>query len=102
MSAYAVEKVCRRLVIDACFRERLREEPESALHGVEPPLEDGERRALLEGDVGSLSRGGAGGFMLWQLARFSLFGLDNDLYAQRIRAAYEMERAQLRAAGELP
>jgi hypothetical protein len=102
MSAYAVEKVCRSVVMDAGFREQLREEPSRALEAARPALTESERRALIDGDVGTLSRGGASGFLLWQLSRFSLFGLDDALYAQRIRAAYADERARMRAAGELP
>jgi hypothetical protein len=101
MSAYAVDKVLHRLVLDPEFRDRLRADPTTALDEVEPPLDGGEREALAAGDVGRLSRDGATSFLLWQLARFELFGLDNDIYADRIRTEYAAERERMRAAGLL-
>jgi hypothetical protein len=88
LSAYAIDKVCYRVVLDARFREALRADPERALKGVVPPLDDDEIAALVVGDVGTLSRRGASHFLLSQLGRFQLFGLDLPAYAQRIRAAY--------------
>ena len=101
MSSYAVDKLCRRLVIDAQFREALRTDPRAALDTATPALEEIELAALLAGDVGTLSRAGATSFLLWQLSRFELFGLTIDLYAQRIRDAYAQERAVMRAEGRL-
>lgn len=101
MSAYAVDKVLRRLVIDADFRAALAAEPAATLAAARPPLAEGEREALVAGDVGALSRAGANSFLLWQLARFGLFGLDNDVYAERIRAEYAEERERMRAEGLL-
>jgi hypothetical protein len=98
VSAYAVDKVLRRLVIDAAFRETLRAEPTVTLAAARPPIAEPHREAFLAGDVGALSRAGANS---WQLARFGLFGLDNDVYAERIRAAYTNERELLRAQGLL-
>ena len=45
-------------------------------------------QALLAGDVGRLSKLGANNFLLHQLGRFCLLGLDLPTYAERIRAAY--------------
>jgi hypothetical protein len=101
MSPYAVDKVLRRLVIDADFRATLAAEPAATLAAASPPLADGEREALIGGDVGTLSRGGSNSFLLWQLARFGLFGLDNDAFASRIRAEYAEERDRMRAEGLL-
>ena len=101
MSAYAVDKALRRLVMDAEFRAAMREDPAAALGATEPAPEQAEREAMIAGDVGALSRGGANSFLLWQLARFELFGLDNDVYAERIRSEYAAEREQMRAEGLL-
>lgn len=88
MSIYAVDKVCYRAVLDAGFREAIRADAEQALRAVTPPLSKEELRALLRGDMGTLSLMGANHFLLSQLGRFELLGLDLPTYAQRIRAAY--------------
>ena len=91
MSVYAVDKVCRRLVHEAELRAALAASPESAeaaLRASRPPLSDAEIRALLAGDVGTLSRAGCNHFLLHQLGRFELFGLDLKEEAARIRAAH--------------
>jgi hypothetical protein len=91
MSVYAVDKVCRRLVHEAELRVALAASPESAeaaLRAARPPLSDEEVRALLAGDVGTLSRAGCNHFLLHQLGRFELFGLDLAEEAARVRAAH--------------
>lgn len=91
MSIYAVNKVCRRLVHEPELRAALaasRESAEAALRAARPPLSDAEIRALLDGDVGTLSRAGCNHFLLHQLGRFELFGLDLKEEAARIRAAH--------------
>lgn len=94
MSLFAVDKVCRRVVIDPDFVAALREDPDGALRAVSPPLGDRERELLLAGDVGALGRMGANFFLLHQLGRMELFGLTLPLYAERIRAEYAAERAE--------
>jgi hypothetical protein len=93
MSMFAVNKVCRRVVIDPAFVEELRADPDAALRGVKPTLDDRERELLLAGDVGALGRMGANFFLLHQLGRMELFGLTLPLYAERIRTEYAQERA---------
>jgi len=93
VSVYAVDKVCRRVVCEPGFVDRLREDPEAALRAASPPLSDAERELLLAGDVGRLGRMGANFFLLHQLGRFELFGLTLPSYAERIRAEYRSERA---------
>lgn len=88
MSIYAVDKLCRRLVHDPALREALASDPEPALRAARPPLSDDQIDALLAGDVGRLSHAGANHFLLHQLGRFGLFGLDLPTYGQRIREAY--------------
>lgn len=91
MSVYAVNKVCRRLVHEPELRAALAASPESAeatLRAATPPLTDEEVRALLAGDVGTLSLAGANHFLMSQLGRFGLFGLDLTEYAARVRAVH--------------
>ncbi|MDX6525662.1 MAG: hypothetical protein QOI43_1173 [Gaiellales bacterium] len=88
MSVYAVDKLCHRIVHEPALRDELARDPETALRAVRPPLSDDEVAALLAGDVGALSRMGANDFLLHQLGRFELFGLDLPRYADRIRRAY--------------
>jgi hypothetical protein len=88
VSVYAVNKLCRRVVHEPALRQALSEGPEQALREARPPLSEEEVQALLAGDVGRLSKMGANHFLLHQLGRFRLFGLDLPEYAERIRAAY--------------
>jgi hypothetical protein len=99
---YAVNKVCHRVVHDPDFRQALLEDPEPALRAARPALSDEQVRALLRGDVGSLSRAGANNFMLHNLARFGVLGLDLSEYANRIREEYHADREEWRAQGLLP
>lgn len=88
MSVYAVDKVCYRIVLEPAFRAALDADAEAVLRAVHPPLDREEVEALTTGDVGALSRMGANHFLLSQLGRFQLFGLDLRTYAERIRAAH--------------
>jgi hypothetical protein len=88
VSVYAVNKVCRRVVHEPALRQALGDAPEEALRAARPPLSEEEVEALLAGDVGRLSKMGANHFLLHQLGRFHLLGLDLPEYAERIRAAY--------------
>jgi hypothetical protein len=95
VSIYAVNKVCYRVVHEPAFRQALLDDPAQALHGATPPLSADEFEALLAGDVGRLSKMGANHFLLHQLGRFQVLGLDLPRYAERIRAAYP-ESAEVR------
>jgi hypothetical protein len=92
MSIYAVDKLCQRVVHEPALREALNIDPEPVLRALEPPLSEEEIRALCAGDVGSLSKAGCNHFLLHQLGRWKLFGLDLPRYAERIRAAHAEER----------
>jgi hypothetical protein len=92
MSIYAVNKLCRRIVHEPDLREALSTDPEPVLRAVEPPLSEAEISALCAGDVGALSLAGCNHFLLHQLGRWKMFGLDLPLYAERIRAAHAEER----------
>jgi hypothetical protein len=88
VSVYAVNKLCRRVVHEPALRAALAADPEAALRAATPPLADDEIAALLAGDVGRLSRMGANHFLLHQLGRWQVLGLDLPTYAERIRAAW--------------
>jgi hypothetical protein len=88
MSIYAVNKLCRRVVHEPALRAALHDDPEAALRAAEPPLSEEEIAALRAGDVGRLSRMGANHFLLHQLGRWQVLGLDLPTYAERIRAAW--------------
>jgi hypothetical protein len=88
MSVYAVNKLCRRVVHEPELRATLAADPEAALRAARPPLDEEEVAALLAGDVGRLSRMGANHFLLHQLGRWKVLGLDLPTYAERIRAAW--------------
>lgn len=82
MSVYAINKICHLSERDAALRERLRADPDGTTRDFK--LTDEERRALLAGDVAALFRLGAHPFLMQHLARHRLFGLDRDLYRERI------------------
>jgi hypothetical protein len=88
MSIYAVNKLCWRIVHEPELRKALRDDPEPALRAARPALDDEQVTALLAGDVGRLSKLGANHFLLHQIGRFELLGLDLPTYAERIRAAH--------------
>jgi Aromatic-ring-opening dioxygenase LigAB, LigA subunit len=88
VSTYAVNKLCRRVVHEPDLRAALDDDPEAALRAATPPLDEAEIAALLAGDVGRLSRMGANHFLLHQLGRWKVLGLDLPTYAERIRAAW--------------
>jgi hypothetical protein len=88
VSVYAVNKICYRVVHEPELRHGLREAPADTLRAAHPSLSADELEAMLAGDVGRLSKMGCNNFLLHQLGRFRLLGLDLPTYAERIRAAY--------------
>jgi hypothetical protein len=88
VSVYAVNKLCRRVVHEPGLRDALARDPEGVLRAATPALSEEEIAALLAGDVGRLSHMGASHFLLHQLGRWRVLGLDLPLYAERIRAAW--------------
>jgi hypothetical protein len=90
MSVYAVDKLCRRVVHEPELREALggdRERAEGALRAARPPLSDEEVELLLAGEVGQLGALGCNYFLLHQLGRWEVLGLDLKLHGERVRAA---------------
>jgi hypothetical protein len=94
VSIYAVNKLCRRLVHEPELREAFATSPERAVRSAQPPLDEDEIALLLAGDVGELSRRGANSFLLHQIGRFGLLGLDLQSHGERMRAAWATERAE--------
>lgn len=90
MSVYAVNKLCRRVVHEPELRERLngsREEAEAAIRAAEPPLSDEEVGLVLDGEVGELGKRGCNYFLIHQLGRWEVLGLDLKTHGDRVRAA---------------
>jgi hypothetical protein len=85
MSAYEVNKLCRRALREPEFRAALQQDPAAVLADLD--LSAAERTALLDGAVGDLYRLGTSAFLLSYLPRWGLFGLDVDSYGARMRAA---------------
>jgi hypothetical protein len=82
MSSYQVNKICRLVLHDKSFRASILAEPEAAIGNFE--LTDEERAALLKGDVLRLYKSGASSFLLLILPRYGIFGLDFDVYNERM------------------
>jgi hypothetical protein len=88
VSAYAVNKVCRRVVHEPEFRDALQAEPERVLRDVQPPLSGDEISALVSGDVGRLSLMGAHDFQLYHLQRFQMLGITLESYIHSMKSAH--------------
>lgn len=84
MSIFAVNYLCREVLRDHAFRAAMKADPAKALAPLD--LTEAERRALVAGDVGSLFRMGANGFLMAYLARFEVCGLNVASYNERMRA----------------
>jgi hypothetical protein len=84
MSIFAVNYLCREVLRDHGFRAAMKADPAKALALLD--LTDEERRALVAGDVGTLFRMGANGFLMGYLARFEVCGLSVPVYNERMRA----------------
>jgi hypothetical protein len=82
VSIYAIHKIAHLVQKDPAFRGRMQRDPAPTI--ADFPLTDQERRALLAGDVGELTRLGAHGYLLGHLARHGVVGLTMDNYVQRI------------------
>jgi hypothetical protein len=92
MSIFAVNYLCREVLRDHAFRAAMKADPGKALAPLD--LTDDERKALLAGDVGTLFRMGANGFLMGYLARFEVCGLNVETYNQRMRAVQVDEIGQ--------
>jgi hypothetical protein len=85
VSTYEVNTVGRRVLHDSTFRDLLRTNPAVALSELD--LTEGERDALLAGDVAELYRQGAHEYLLLNIARYGALGLSPKVFSERIRAA---------------
>ena len=99
MSAYAVNKFCRACLMDERVRSLAASDPDAALDEFDVTPE--ERLLLLDGEVGKLSLAGCNAFLLSYLPRWNLFGLDVELYSERLRAAAGSYRPVDHEAGDL-
>jgi len=82
MSVYSIHKIAHLVQKDPDFRQRMKDDPASAIADFR--LTDAERRALLSGDVGTLTHMGAHGYVLGALARHQVLGLTMQNYVERI------------------
>ena len=89
MAAYQLNKLCYRVHHDIPFREAVKADPAKAIADL--PLTDGERKALLTGDIKQLYEWGTHPFLLGHFSRWNLFGVTTDSYAERIRQARDPE-----------
>jgi hypothetical protein len=90
MSVYAVDKLCRRVVHEPELRGALngsRAEAEVAIRAARPPLSDDEVQLVLDGEVGELGQRGCNYFLIHQLGRWEVLGLDLKTHGDRVRAA---------------
>ncbi|MFT3864258.1 MAG: hypothetical protein QM729_08300 [Solirubrobacterales bacterium] len=90
MSVYAVNKLCRRVVHEPALREQLngsRAEAEAAIRAARPPLSEEEVQLVLDGEVGELGKRGCNYFLVHQLGRWEVLGLDLKTHGDRVRAA---------------
>jgi hypothetical protein len=83
VSAYGVNKLLYRLEQDPVLRERFRENAAEVL--ADFPLSTEEAAALTQGDVATLFRDGAHPFLMMNLVRHRLSGLDTKTYFERIQ-----------------
>src|SRR5262249_36300002 len=86
MSVFSVDLLCRDITRDKTLRKHFQDHPEAALSQYPHPLSAQERTALLSGDVGTLYRMGVNAFLMGNLARHQIFGLDACSYGERMRA----------------
>jgi hypothetical protein len=92
MSIFAVNYLCREVLRDHAFRAAMKADPAQALAPLD--LTGDERGALIAGDVGTLFRMGANGFLMGYLARFEVCDLNVETYNQRMRAVQVDEIGQ--------
>jgi hypothetical protein len=83
MSAYAVAKICYLVQHDPRFRAAMLEDPGQAVAAF--PLRQGEREALLAGDVAALQAAGVHPILLNRLQRYDVAGLTAERYARRMQ-----------------
>jgi hypothetical protein len=93
VSVYAVNKVCQRISHEPALRDALSHDAVAALRAASPPLSEEEIALFAAADVGRLARMGANPFLLHQIGRWQLLGLDLPTYGERIRAEFAAERA---------
>jgi len=85
MSVLALNRLCREVLRDRAFRERMKSDPAAAVAQLDLTAE--ERQALLAGDVAKLYRMGVNVFLMGYLCRFEVCGLTLPVYSERIRSA---------------
>jgi hypothetical protein len=85
MSTYELNRFCHRLSRDADLRDRCRHDLPDALTGFD--LTAPERQAVVDGDVAWLYERGVHPLLLVRLQHWSVAGLTEAVYSERIRRA---------------
>jgi Aromatic-ring-opening dioxygenase LigAB, LigA subunit len=85
MSILAINRLCRDVLHNRAFRDRIKADPAAAI--ADRDLTPDERQALLTGDVAELHRMGVNAFLMGYLCRFEVCGLSLPVYNERIRSA---------------
>jgi hypothetical protein len=83
MSVYAINKLLYLTENDESFRQRIKSDPEKVL--AETSLTSEEREALTSGDVLKLFEMGVHAFLLNNMGRHELFGVNSQNYFPRVR-----------------
>jgi hypothetical protein len=87
MSIISVNHLCRDITRDPELRQAFLRDPQEALARYPRKFTEGERTALLNGDVGTLYRMGVNAYWMGYLARYGIFGLTVQSYSERVRAS---------------
>jgi hypothetical protein len=94
MSVYKLNKILYLLDMDEAFLQKVKNNPADAIKDFD--LTPEERRALLDGDVGTLYRMGVHTFILNSTVRHEVFGVTRDDYIRRIQAVARDGHGSLR------
>lgn len=85
MSLVQVNRILYRIEMESAFQGACRKNAAEAIAGFD--IDETERKAFLEGDVGKLFLMGAHLFLLLTLARNGICGVSRENYMPRVRAA---------------
>jgi hypothetical protein len=85
MSLVQVNRILYRIEMEPAFQEECRKDPAKAIAGFD--VDETERKAFLDGDVGTLFVMGAHPFLLLTMARNGICGVTRENYMPRVRAA---------------
>jgi len=85
MSLVQLNRILYRIEMESAFQEECRKDPVKAIAGFD--IDETERKAFLDGDVGTLFLMGAHPFLLLTMSRNGICGVSRENYMPRVRAA---------------